>query len=67
MTGATHAGFLRIPATVARLPSTINSAAGQTRSNNAVVGLTGSATLAVASGQPAGTVGVILDVFASFE
>jgi hypothetical protein len=51
------------------LVSTINYGAGQTRSNNAVVSLSGGfvGRLAVKVGQASGTVHVILDVVGYFE
>jgi hypothetical protein len=47
--------------------STLNYAAGQTRANNAVVGLSASGALAVRCSQAAGTVHAILDVTGYFE
>lgn len=64
VTGATSAGNLRLHAggTAVPLVATINFSAGQTRSNNAVVGLSPTGELAAFVGGPAGTVHVILDV-----
>jgi plastocyanin len=57
-----HPGGSPIP-----LASAINYSAGQTRANNAVVPLGPGGTLAVASGQPTGTVHFIIDVNGYFD
>jgi hypothetical protein len=68
-TGATAAGNLRLyPADQALPPtSTLNYSAGQTRANNAVVGLSASGAVAVRCSQASGTVHFILDVTGYFE
>jgi hypothetical protein len=53
--------------TPAPLVSAINYRAGQTRANNAIVGLSGAGALAVYCNQGSGTVHVILDVNGYFE
>jgi hypothetical protein len=62
-------GFLTVyPAgSAVPLASTINYSAGQTRANNAVVSLGPSGDIAVACGQPSGTVQFILDVNGYFQ
>jgi len=69
VTGATAAGNLRVfpggfPAPNA---SNANYVPGQTRANNAVVGLGAGGRLSVLASQGAGTVDVILDVSGYFE
>jgi hypothetical protein len=61
-------GHLRVfPAGTPRpTTSVINFRAGQTRANNAVVRL-GAAAVTLFSGQPAGTVHVVVDVNGWFE
>jgi hypothetical protein len=64
------AGFVRLyPANETTLPlvSTINYSAGATRGNDAIVGLSPTAQLAVVSQQGTGTVHLILDVNGYFE
>jgi hypothetical protein len=53
--------------TPAPLVSAITYRAGQTRANNAIVGLSGAGALAVYCNQGSGTVHVILDVNGYFE
>jgi hypothetical protein len=69
VTGPTAAGNLRLYPADQALPSTstLNYSSGQTRANNAIVGLSPSGALAVRSAQAAGTVHVILDVTGYFE
>jgi hypothetical protein len=69
VTTPTAAGFLRLypggsspPAT-----STINYSAGQTRANNAILGLGAAGDLAIHCDQASGTTHVILDVVGWFE
>jgi hypothetical protein len=47
--------------------STLNYVAGQTRANNAIVGLSTSGALAVRCTQASGTAHVVLDVTGYFE
>ena len=47
--------------------STLNYVAGQTRANNAIVGLSPSGALAVRCSQASGTAHVVLDVTGYFE
>ena len=54
--------ILRPNGTAVPTSSTINYAAGQTRANAATLSLSASGQIAVRTGQPAGTVHVILDV-----
>jgi hypothetical protein len=67
--GPTVAGHLRLyPADGAVPPaSTLNYGAGQTRANNAVIGLSAAGALAVWCGQTAGTTHFVLDVTGYFE
>jgi hypothetical protein len=69
VTAPTGSGHLRLfPAGGAEpLASTLNYAPGQTRANNAVVGLGGAGEIAVRVGQTSGAVHVILDVNGYFE
>jgi hypothetical protein len=69
VTQPSSAGFLTVyPAgSAVPLASTINYRAGQTRPNNAVVSLGHSGNIAVACGQPSGTVQLILDVSGYFQ
>jgi hypothetical protein len=64
------AGYVRLltPGQPAPTTSSINYVAGQTRANNAIVSLNGSAEMAAFVGQPAGTtVHLIIDVNGYFE
>jgi uncharacterized repeat protein (TIGR01451 family) len=65
----TQAGHLTLYPAGQGLPdsSSINYRAGQTRASNAVIPLNPAGELAVHSGQPAGTVHVILDVMGYLE
>lgn len=69
ITGPTSGGFVTVYQGGAPVPptSTINYSAGQTRANNAVVSLGPSGDIAVACGQPSGTVQFILDVSGFFQ
>jgi hypothetical protein len=69
VTAPTSAGHLRLyPADRTRpLASTINFAAGQTRANNAVVGLDAVGRLRVHVGLAQGTTHVVLDTTGYFE
>jgi len=69
VTSPTTAGNLRLYPAGAPLPdaSSINYAAGQTRSNNAVVALDGMGRMAVRCAQASGSAHFILDVFGYFE
>jgi hypothetical protein len=69
VTAATAPGNLRLYPADQALPSTstLNYAAGQTRANNAIVGLSASGALAVRCSQAAGTAHAILDVSGYFE
>jgi hypothetical protein len=69
VTQPTAGGNLRLyPAGQAAPPtSTLNYAAGQTRANNAVVGLGSSGALAVRCSQVEGTTHAVLDVTGYFE
>jgi len=49
------------------LASTVNYAAGQTRANNAIAGLSPAGALAIRCGQASGTAHVVLDVTGYFE
>ena len=66
---ATADGHLRIfPAATPRpTTSVVNFRAGQTRANNAIVRLGSAAGVTLFSGQPAGTVHVVVDVNGWFE
>lgn len=61
--------YLRLyPADQAAPPaSTLNYVAGQTRANNAIVGLSPSGALAIRCAQASGTAHVVLDVTGYFE
>ena len=68
VTQPTAAGFLTLyPGPALPLVSSINYSAGQTRANNAVVGLSVSGQLAIRCGQASGTTHAILDVTGYFE
>lgn len=69
VTGATSSGNVRLHATGTAVPGTssINYVSGQTRSNNAVVAISGSGELSVYVGQISGQVHFILDVTGYFE
>jgi hypothetical protein len=69
VTAPTTQGNLRLFREGAALPlvSTINYAAGQTRSNNAITPLGGSGAIAIYVNQASGSVHVILDVNGYFE
>ena len=69
VTGATAPGNLRLYPADQAVPSTstLNYVAGQTRANNAIVGLSASGALAVRCSQATGTAHVILDVTGYFE
>jgi hypothetical protein len=69
VTGPTAAGNLRLYPADQALPSTstLNYVAGQTRANNAIVGLSASGALAVRCAQATGTAHVILDVTGYME
>jgi hypothetical protein len=69
VTGPTTVGNLRLyPAGQALPPtSTLNYAAGQTRANNAVAGLSAAGALAIRCTQSSGSAHVILDVAGYFE
>jgi hypothetical protein len=64
VTNGTAAGFVVVSPTGSGVPpvSTINYSAGQTRANNAVVGLGASGQVDLTCGQATGTVDAILDV-----
>jgi hypothetical protein len=66
---ATAGGHLRIfPAATPRpTTSVVNFGAGQTRANNAIVRLGTAAAVTLFSGQPGGTVHVVVDVNGWFE
>ncbi len=68
VTGATSGGHLRLfPGNTALPPaSSLNFSAGQTRANNAVCRLGAAGELSIYSGQPAGSVDVIVDVTGYF-
>ena len=69
VTGPTAAGNLRLYPANQAVPSTstLNYSSGQTRANNAIVGLSAAGALAVRCAQAAGTAHVILDVTGYFE
>jgi hypothetical protein len=69
VTGPTAGGHLRLyPAGQAVSPtSSLNYAAGQTRANNSIVGLSASGAIAVFCGQPSGTTHFVLDTTGYFE
>jgi hypothetical protein len=68
VTQPTAAGFLTLyPGPTLPLVSSVNYSAGQTRANNAVVGLNASGQLAIRCGQASGTAHAILDVTGYFE
>jgi len=69
VTLGTAAGYVELHAGGTGAPpvSTLNYRAGQTRANNAVVLLGPAGDFRVASGQPAGTVQVIVDVNGYFQ
>ena len=69
ITEPTSGGFVTVYPAGAPVPltSTINYSAGQTRANNAVLTLGPSGDIAVACGQPSGTVDFILDVSGYFQ
>jgi hypothetical protein len=68
-TSATAAGYVRMYAAHTPAPQTsaLNFQAGQTRANNAIVSLGGSGDVALYSGQPSGSVHVVVDVTGYFE
>jgi hypothetical protein len=69
VTESTSGGYLTVYPAGSPIPlaSTINFGAGQTRTNNAVVTLGLSGDIAVACGQPSGTVHFILDAAGYFQ
>ena len=69
VTGSTAQGNLRLYPADQAVPSTstLNYVAGQTRANNAIVGLSASGALAVRCTQASGTAHVVLDVTGYFE
>lgn len=69
VTRSTSAGNLRLYPAGLPLPlsSTVNYRAGQTRANNAVVGLDATGAIAVYCNQPSGTADLVLDVTGYFE
>ena len=69
VTASTVAGYLELHAggTAAPPVSTLNYRAGQTRANNAVVGLGPAGDFRVASGQPSGTAQFVLDINGYFQ
>ena len=69
ITAPTSGGFLTIYPAGSPVPpsSTINYVAGQTRANNAAPSLGPAGDIAVACGQPSGTVHFILDVTGFFQ
>ncbi|MFN2385402.1 MAG: hypothetical protein ABR576_03815 [Thermoanaerobaculia bacterium] len=69
VTGATQPGFLRLYAADESplSTSTVNYRSGLTRSNNAVIRLDNSGSVAAYCGQGVGTAHVLLDVFGYFE
>lgn len=69
VTGSTQPGNVRIFPARTSMPSTstVNYAVGQTRANNAVVGLNGLGELAIYCAQSSGTTHVVLDVSGYFE
>jgi hypothetical protein len=69
VTGSTSGGHVTLFPGSLRLPlaSTINYRAGQTRANNALIRLDSFGKIAAFSGQPSGTVHLILDVAGYFE
>jgi hypothetical protein len=69
VTGPTVTGNFRLYPADQPLPSTstLNYAAGQTRANNAIVGLSPSGALAVRCSQAAGTAHLVLDVTGYLE
>jgi hypothetical protein len=68
-TGATSAGHLRLyPAATPLAPnSSLNFSPGQTRANNAVSSLGAAGDLSIFSGQPSGSVHIIVDVNGYFQ
>lgn len=69
ITGPSSLGHLSLypGGTSAPLVSTMNFRPGQTRANNAIILLGPGGTLAVSSGQPTGSVHVLLDANGYFE
>jgi hypothetical protein len=69
VTNGTQLGNLRIyPADVSRpLTSVVNYNVGQTRAGDGIVPLGASGDFTIFSGQPAGTVDVIVDVYGYFR
>jgi hypothetical protein len=69
VTGPTAQGNLRLYPADQPVPSTstLNYSAGQTRANNAIVGLSPSGALAIRCSQIVGTADVVLDVTGYFE
>jgi hypothetical protein len=69
VTGPTAAGNLRLHAAGTALPavSSLNYASGQTRGNNAIVGLSAAGDLSVRVTQPSGSAHALLDVNGYFE
>ena len=69
VTGATAAGNVRVYPAWSPVPnaSTVNFLSGQTRANNAVVGLSPEGDLSILATQASGTVHVVLDVVGFFE
>lgn len=69
VTGATALGHLVVYPTGGSVPlaSTINFGAGRTRANNAIVPLGAGGAISTISGQPSGTVHVIIDVNGYFR
>lgn len=68
VTGPSAQGHLRVyPGPVLPLASAINYRPGQTRANNAIVGLSGGGSLTVRAEQGSGAVHVLLDVTGYFE
>jgi hypothetical protein len=69
VTGSTAPGSLTLYPAGQPLPpsSNINYAAGRTRANNAVVGLSSAGALAIRCSQASGTAHAIVDVSGYFE
>jgi hypothetical protein len=68
VTQPTAAGYLTLyPGGAPPLASSVNYSAGQTRANNAVVGLSATGQLSIRCGQASGTAHAILDVTGYFE
>jgi hypothetical protein len=68
-TGGSSAGYFTLYAPSSPRPntSTLNFGAGQTRGNNAVLGLGTAGDVAVYAGQASGTVNLVLDVTGYFR